>query len=254
MQLVVIGAGRWGRNIIRSLGKREDEHITIATHHWRNVVRRGVDGVIVAAHPGIHLDVVKRCDKLGIPVMLEKPAALRLGDVTAMASADIPIVVDYTLLFAPEYQQMRANGGVPVKVTAAWCGPGPMRSWSALYDYGPHPLAVVLDLLGPISLRAESERGKPRGVMYRLRGLGVDILVGNGSPQRRRRLRVDWNDGRYWTWSIPQPASEEPLNAVLNHFRQVILGARPRIPFSFTVRLHKMLHEAEIAKRSDAHA
>jgi hypothetical protein len=140
----VIGRGPWGQNIVRTLKELGAEVPIIANREtgWRAAFEGNPDGICVAAHPSVNLPVVLECEKRGIPVFIEKPAALNLADVERMAKVCTPIFVNYTHLFR------RPDGdpfGVGCAEVMAGLMSGRRHDFGALYDWAPHALALAIE-------------------------------------------------------------------------------------------------------------
>jgi hypothetical protein len=136
----VIGRGPWGQNIVRTLKKLGAEVPVIANREtgWQAAFEGEPDRICVAAHPSVNLPVVLECDKRGIPVWIEKPAALCLADVEKMAECTVPIFVDYTYLYQDaEKSCVELLAGV----MSARC-----HDYGMVYDWAPHALALAADL------------------------------------------------------------------------------------------------------------
>lgn len=138
MRVNVIGRGPWGQNIVRTLRELGAEVPLIANREtgWMRAFEESPDRICVAAHPSINLPVVLECEKRGIPVWIEKPAALCLVDVERMAKCKVPIFVDYVHLFRPPREAC--------EYLLAGIMSGRCHDYGMLYDWTPHVLAMTL--------------------------------------------------------------------------------------------------------------
>jgi predicted dehydrogenase len=228
MRIGVIGAGRWGRNIIRTLRGMPDAVVVCAASRnpatrdlvdaacaiesdWRRLLRRpGVEAVAIATPPALHAEMTAAAVAAGLPVFVEKPLtcslpeAERLFDLAAARGGYV--LVDHVHLFSPAYRALRARLGGLGPVTrvdgdaGAW---GPFRTDTpALWDWGPHDAAFCVDLLrgSPESVRAERrERRAVEGAwgetlsLYAgyATGAAAGIRLSNLLESKRRRLRVE---------------------------------------------------------------
>lgn len=220
-RLGLIGLGRWGRNYIRTIESIPDATIVSASRlspdatdygfpvyqDWREVLNDGVDGVIVSAHPSIHLEVARACSSLGIPVMLEKPMALSLHDATLISEFRVPILVNHIHLFAPAFVKLREaylSAGSPyINVISCGCGPGPNRDYSSAWDYGPHDLSMCFSLSPPSGLPTAERFSCTSGDTFRIRiplvSGSADVTVGNVSPSKIRLFRAEF-DGHVFVY------------------------------------------------------
>src|SRR4029079_17217891 len=107
--VLLVGCGRWGRNILRDLGAigqpvvvvdRSDQALAaaapLALATYRSLdIAETVSGVIVATPASDHaatIGAVARCER---PIFVEKPLASRLDDARrVVASADRLFVMD----------------------------------------------------------------------------------------------------------------------------------------------------------------
>jgi hypothetical protein len=125
------------------------------TTGWQHAFTNDPTHIVVAAHPSIHLDVAHHATMTGLPLFLEKPAALCLADVERMAEMPIPITVDYLYLFATEEEvKQMIDRALASLSTGTDC-----HEWGPLYDWGPHLLACAkLSGLGEDRFRSPLER------------------------------------------------------------------------------------------------
>ncbi len=128
-----------------------------------------VDAVAVAVPPDVQAEIAVRAAKAGCHLLLDKPLALTVEGarrvVRAVEEAGVASVVFFTARFRPEMEHWtdgaRAAGpwhsahlvhyanifqpGSPY-AASAW-----RREYGALWDVGPHALAAILPLLGPVN-------------------------------------------------------------------------------------------------------
>ncbi|MBI2753712.1 MAG: Gfo/Idh/MocA family oxidoreductase [Betaproteobacteria bacterium] len=184
LRLGLVGAGPWGRNYIRTIaGLAELKLARVASRNprtpalvprdcvvsadWREVVRAAdLDGVIVAAPPSAHAEITLAAIEAGRPVLVEKPLALGVASaeriVAAAAARPLLVMVDHVHLFHPAFQALKravaAHG--PVRAIHARAGDrGPYRpDVPMLWDWGPHDVAMCIDLLGAQPEAVDAER------------------------------------------------------------------------------------------------
>jgi predicted dehydrogenase len=227
IRLGLLGAGRWGRNYIKTVTLSADAELTrVASSNpgtrtlvpascavgadWREVVAaRDVDAVIVAAPASLHAEMASAALAAGKPVLLEKPAALSSVDARRLLDEagrrGLHVLVEHTVLFHPAYAELkrRARDRGPVRaISSSGANRGPLRpDASALWDYGPHDVALCLDLLGAApesaDARLELELALPEGTArnYRLDlrfggGICADVFIGSAAETKSRRFEV----------------------------------------------------------------
>jgi predicted dehydrogenase len=137
-----------------------------------------VDAVSVAVPPDVQVDIAVRAATAGKHLVLEKPLAFSTAAadrvVEAVQSSGVRSVVFHTARFRPEVaawiSAVRGAGdwhGAAVTLLASLfdsAGPFPPSPWrrekGALWDVGPHALAMILATLGPVGeIAATAGRG-----------------------------------------------------------------------------------------------
>lgn len=182
VRLGLIGAGRWGRNYIKTIRALPTTRLGVlasrnpaskdlvdsscrVTSDWHELLDpQLIDGVIIATPPDLHVEMLEAAMRARLPAMIEKPLTLNLTDAvklhTLQHECNALVLVDHTRLFnsafielnrqAPELGQIRNISSE----SGNW---GPFRDYTALWDYGPHDLSVALTLLrqSPSTVRIE---------------------------------------------------------------------------------------------------
>ncbi|MFC7527725.1 Gfo/Idh/MocA family protein [Actinoplanes sp. GCM10030250] len=128
-----------------------------------------VDAVAIALPPDVQAPLALRAAEAGRHLVLDKPVALRTEEAQAVAAAvaarDLASVVFFTRRFTPESEEFLA-GAI---ATGGWTearvdhlgsifqegnpfGASPWRrERGGLWDVGPHALALVVPVLGPVT-------------------------------------------------------------------------------------------------------
>jgi predicted dehydrogenase len=209
MNLAVCGRGAWGRRYAELIQELDGlELVGIAGRDgWRELVVRGdVDGVVVATAPASHAEIVEASLRAGKAVLCEKPftldveSARRLHDLARHRG--LQLLVGHTYLWHPEFDALR-SAGVPRRVRTDSGNDGPRRAdVSALWDYGPHDVAMALALLGLEPDHITAERTPQRdGESWVIRlawggGASAELRFSNALPGRRRSLTAEYDWGR----------------------------------------------------------
>lgn len=152
MILGVIGhAGKWGGNYLKAAVDCGVLALTIG----RNDEASQVDAVAIAVHPRDAVGIASEFLSEGVPVIIEKPAGLSTQDAHKLAIAEDDsdgfVLVAHQHLFAEGMEEMRRRMILEtdqVQCRAIFGGHGPVRDYSALWDYGPHAVAASLALSG----------------------------------------------------------------------------------------------------------
>jgi predicted dehydrogenase len=245
-RLGLIGVGAWGRRYIDTIRRRGDCRIDAVARNektsdvpvpsaevcadWRDLVDRAakgsIDGVITATTPEHQLEVAIECIERGVPLLVEKPlglsadAADRARRNHERSARHPPILVDYIHLWAPAYLELSRRvasdlqaGNIAQIVTEGFNW-GPRRTWSSLYDYGPHDIAMVLALWQrPVDFELSSAHRIPSqtdgfelfDAHFRLDGVPIHISVGNGGAAKVRKLSVVVSTGKTIVYDDTRP-------------------------------------------------
>jgi predicted dehydrogenase len=259
LRLGLIGAGPWGRNYIRTIaGLAGTQLARVASRNpqtrslvppgcevsadWREVAcATDVDAVVVAAPPAVHAPIVLAAIEAGRPVLVEKPLAIDVASaerlVECAARHRVLVMVDHVHLFHPAYRALRRSVSEhgPVRAIRAEAGDrGPYRSdVPVLWDWGPHDVAMCIDLLGaePEAVDAERLERRPVGganaerirlVLRFQRNVAATILLSTlDEPHRRFEVRLDAQVLRY-DGSAPATPGQLPLTRAVLEFAQAV--------------------------------
>lgn len=261
LRLGLVGAGRWGRNYIRTIAELANlELARVASRNartqalvpggcavsadWREVVRAAdIDGIIVAAPPSAHAEITLAAIEAGRPVLVEKPLTLDVAFaeriVAAAAARPVLVMVDHVHLFHPAYRALKREVTMhgPVRAIHAQAGDrGPYRpDVPVLWDWGPHDVAMCIDLLGEQPEEVDAvclERRPVAGGMaecvhmsLRFAG-GVAAEIRLSTLQERHRsfaVQLDSQILRY-DGSPPAAPGDLPLTRAVLEFAAAIAG------------------------------
>jgi hypothetical protein len=219
LRLGWVGPGRWGcrlANVFRSFESEVTYHVRSHGQTERapgmgylvsltdllfEANAKVIDAIVCTATPDVTLSVYETCKTLAIPTMLTKPLQLlSIGDHPPL----VPTVVDYVRLWSPHYHKLKQESQkAKIKhVSIDFYGWGPFRSFAGLWDYGPHAVAFLFDLLGdrPYSIssiqKTERDGGDYRFIEGTFGDVSFDMAVGNGSEEAvSKKLTVVTEDG-----------------------------------------------------------
>lgn len=211
LTLALIGAGRWGSNIRRTLNNLPGCRLKyVLTRAWRELLAaHDLDGVLVATPASTHAEIALPFIKRGIPTFIEKPLTVTLPDALrierAARRAKSLVFVGHVHLYNPAYEAVRKLlprlGDIRFLMSEGMNN-GPFRTdMSALWDWAPHDLALALDLLHeqPISVAASAATVlRPRTNLHdiatlHVRFMGDVSLFGMYSwlaPEKRKCLTI----------------------------------------------------------------
>ena len=224
VRLGLIGAGRWGRNYITTIQSLSSAWLAALCSHnpaskdlidpqcwltsdWRALLaREDIDGVIIATPPETHAEMLEAVLRAKIPTMIEKPLVLSLSETlrlqTLQREMGTPVLVDHTQLFNTAFIEFKRQAERLGPVGSIQCEDGnwgPFRSYSALWDYGPHSVSLCLDLLRglPVSVTIQQLESHMIdggfGGSYRIaigfaHGMQASIRVSNLMQTKTRRF------------------------------------------------------------------
>lgn len=171
----LIGAGKWGKNIIRTINeiygvsvakvsskkstlKKEFNNDFIVVEDWQDVISdKSLDGIIIASPSSTHYEIARSALENGHHIFVEKPLVTSSQQAETLRKISeetgLVVFVDHTHLFSPAYTKLKAilaeNASQKIKgIKSTGGNTGPYRSdVSALWDYGPHDIALCLDLM-----------------------------------------------------------------------------------------------------------
>jgi len=173
LRLGLIGAGRWGKNYIRTISKsegaylarlvsRNPESVSLVekncrvTSDWRELIAAGdLDGLVLAVPPRIQPEIIDAAIKVRLPVLVEKPLALAATtahQILAAAKDRSLVMVDHTHVYSPAFiglctEQKKMGKILAIESRAGAYGPF-RKDTPVLWDWGPHDVAMSIALMG----------------------------------------------------------------------------------------------------------
>jgi predicted dehydrogenase len=226
IRLGLIGAGRWGKNFIRTIrgldgvvlsalcSRNPDSHGLVDStcrivRDWHDLLGTGLcDGVIIATPPDTHAEILGTAIRARMPSMVEKPLTLDLQQALdlqqLLRQSPTPVLVDHIYLFHPAYVELtRLSSQLgPIRsIQSAGGNHGPFRpNYTALWDYGPHDISMCLELMktSPQSVAcraAESDQGGNYELDLLFPGdVRAAVKVGNLATAKVRTFTVQCRD------------------------------------------------------------
>ena len=175
-QVVVVGAGNWGKNLVRNfhaLGalagvaetnpelrtKVEADYPELVTYSdYQQVLESDISAIILATPAPTHYKFAIAALEAGKDVFVEKPITLQTAEAKALAEyADKHsriLMVGHLLLYQPAIAWMRdylatGKAGKVLHVATQRVKLGKVRrEENVWWSFAPHDVSVVLDLLG----------------------------------------------------------------------------------------------------------
>ena len=225
--VAVVGAGPWGRTICAAISvtpgigvaaivsSRHEMHRDIdpaipIVGNWREAAeKQGVAGFILAIPPMHQTAVAIEIIESRFPIMIEKPMATSVTDAARirLAAENYKFcgLVNHLHVYAPAFINLLselAEKRGPKTIHATAGSRGPYRvSWSPLWDWAPHDLAMVLSVIksDPAQILATQERKiADVGKSYRnyrieitfLDASRANLVVGNAFEKKLREFIV----------------------------------------------------------------
>jgi predicted dehydrogenase len=172
------------------------------TANWREVTSdRSIDGIILATPPSTHCEMALAAIEAGTPVLVEKPMTLSLQEAHAIAGAatahGVLTMIGHTHLFSSAFRNLKRVGeslGPLRDICSAAGNWGPFRpDTPMLWDWGPHDIAMCIDLFGRppttvdvVRIGTEGE-GEAIAIALEFEPKGrAEIKVSNIEPRKQR--------------------------------------------------------------------
>ena len=261
IRLALIGAGAWGGNFINTINLRDDIELTsIFTqkrdirsiyqiknkckvfNDWKALIlEKNFEGVIIATPASTHIEIMELCILLNIPIIVEKPIttflkkAYHIYDLAKVRNSIV--LVDHIHLYNPAFQSLRKYfyNKSKIKFIESISGSfGPFRQdINALWDWGPHDIAMCIDLIGKdptfieASYLSKSETNKGQIIQAKLyfdNQTNANLIFGNLLKKKRRLFDINYENSiyRYQPLSDKQIIKLKIINGKLNYSKELI--------------------------------
>jgi len=207
MRLAVIGRGRWGGNIVRTLTTVRDVELIGESKDMNVVLRQQPAGVLIATPSVTHAEVAIPFIEAGIPTFIEKPLATTVVDAIRIRDAALQsgthVFVGHVHLYNPAFQAAKKLLPEVGTVHALlWEGMNcHSRSGSSvLWDWLPHGLSMAQSLFdaNPSSAQAWGVSGASgltsAKAQFLIAGTPFIANVSWVSPRKRNRMTIVGED------------------------------------------------------------
>ncbi len=153
MRIGVIGRGKWGMNIVRTLAAMRDVDLLDESKNVDVILGQRPDGVVIATPSATHAEVAVPFIDAGVPTFIEKPMATTVADAIRIRQAALrsgaPVFVGHVHLSNPAFQAAKKLLSEVESVQAVfWEGMNnrPRADSSVFWDWLPHGLSMVQTL------------------------------------------------------------------------------------------------------------
>jgi predicted dehydrogenase len=111
----------------------------------------GIDGIVLATPPEHRPGQIDFFLDRGVPVFAEKPLTLRAGETLRLLAKarllGVPLIEDFLHVYSWPYRSISSQlGSGPVDIESCGGNDGPLRTYTPLFDWGPHDLAMSLQI------------------------------------------------------------------------------------------------------------
>ncbi|MBN1794160.1 MAG: Gfo/Idh/MocA family oxidoreductase [Candidatus Omnitrophica bacterium] len=219
--IACIGAGNWGKNLIRNFSELPEARLKWICDVNENRLREmqrlypsvrlttrseeifrdpEVDGCIIASSARTHYALAFDALSAKKHVFIEKPMTLNSGDarelITLAATQDVRLMVGHLLLYHPAVQKLqnliqKKELGDIFYIYSQRVNLGQVRSdENALWSFAPHDISVILYLLGETP-----DNVSARGGSYLRSGIHDVVFVHMHFPDgKTAQIQLSWLD------------------------------------------------------------
>jgi hypothetical protein len=189
------GNGKWGQNYQKVLNKLAVPFLIGTRDNWKDL---DIDGAIITTPPDSHIEIAQYYDN--IPLLIEKPLALN----SDFDLKNKNILVNNIHLFSPAFANIKFETSPQhiQYIKSIGTGNGPFRTYSDLWDYAPHDLAMGMILAGftGIPKLINYKKIKNHHITVSYDGIIHEMEVGNQS-YKQRYLEVGVSFGGIWIYN-----------------------------------------------------
>jgi UDP-N-acetylglucosamine 3-dehydrogenase len=200
-RLGLIGRGKWGRNIERTLLSLPDVSVVLIGRD--EPLRRDVDGVVVASPSATHAALALPYIDAGVATFIEKPMATTVADAhrirEAAFRARCTVFVGHVHLYNPAFQaalELVKQLGTVHYVLSESANNNARTDSSVIWDWLPHDLSMGWAIFGanPLAVQAwnltESRCSQAAVSRYLYGASSLVSMMSWLSPIRRQRMTI----------------------------------------------------------------
>ena len=291
--LALLGAGQWGKNYLETARELSDVEIKYIVRKTadddsrsdlkgfqgrtlgiraRDIanVQTDVDGIIIATPASTHYPIAKELLKEQNNLLIEKPLALSVAEARELRDlqkkSGSTILVGHLYLYNPAYRA--ARDGIPKlgnlkRISFRGIGSTPRDDVSVLWDWGPHPASLFLDLVEAsiVEVTASGDSERTRFTLTYQNGMIAEAELA-WTGEKKRELIIEGDKGIIilddakkenkvmievgGAQSFPSYDTTPPLTIELAEFVDAIRGKREILSnIDMGVRITELLSQIE---------
>lgn len=264
MNFGLVGLGNWGKNYVNISLNRELPDFNIVkfcskqpkslispdfwTGDYKEVIKSDIETVIIATQPCLHFEIAKLALESNKNVICEKPCMFskqEFDEIRALCDKTGKIFyTNYINQFASVVSRIKGlnefNNG---KLNLINIGNGPVRGYSALWDYGCHEIFLALYLNRELSKYNWYVRGIDKSdgrfsFILHLGNLIANISVGNTYTQRVKSISFSCRENNlFWI----DEKKEKLLTVMLEQF----IAGKLKTNLDFSVEISNIINTIE---------
>ena len=173
MKIGLVGVGRWGKNIAKTIRNFEDIELCCVNSsnpniydfipdgcsvykEWQKMLTYpNLDGIIVSTPPNTHYEIAKSSLLQKIPVLVEKPLTLNRKEALSLKKISMKnntlLMTEFTQVFSPKFKALKNTLNLIGEINKIYTEAsnfGPIRrDTPVLWDWGSHELSILISLL-----------------------------------------------------------------------------------------------------------
>ena len=276
----LIGFGRWGQTIARSLDNNKNCKLSAIVSHYpvasdqlpkdctaystsvEMYQKHSISAVIIANSPKDHYQEALLALENNLPTWIEKPLTANPEEssdlLTVATRLNSRVFVDHIFVHSfgwSIFKNASHDMGKLIRVQSKGGAPLPIRdSISPLWDWGPHDISLVLDLVGmkPLSISASlqantaSEERSTFNTKLDIKfpgGISTSSIFGNSFSEKTRELTAHFEFGQLEISNF----DSGPILKIQNHLTQkqkVVEIQIPHVPRPLDAAISKFLELA----------
>ena len=276
----LIGFGRWGQTIARSLDNNENCRISALVSQYpvasdqlpkdcavystsaEMYHKQSISAVIIANSPKDHYKEALLALGNNLPTWIEKPLTANpresLDLLTVATQLNSRVFVNHIFVHSfgwSIFKNASHNMGKLIRVQSKGGAPLPIRdSVSPLWDWGPHDISLILDLVGlkPLSISAGLQANTVSGTKSTFNtkldiefpgGIITSSIFGNNFSEKTREIKANFEFGQLEISNF----DNGPILKIRNHLtlkQEVVEIPIPQVPRPLDAAITKFLELA----------